>query len=460
MPSVAWECLVILALIVANGLFAMSELALLTARKGRLKQWADRGDVKAQAALKLAEDPTRFLSTVQIGITVIGTVAGVFGGATLADHVAAWLDRVPILAPHSATLSLGIVVLLISYLSLVLGELVPKRIAMSDPERLARALAGPLNLLARLGVPLVRLLSRSTEWILGRLGLSAALGTAVTPEEIQILVREGAEAGVFEPVEHDLVRRVLRLDDLRAGHLMTPKSEVVWIDVDDSPEEIRRKILSSPHSHFPVREPATEQVLGFARAKDLLASDWEGGDVDLRGLVSPPRFLYEHTPGLQVLESFKQSGERIAVVLNEFGTAEGILSPGDLLEAIVGELPTTDEEVTDPPIVMRSDGSWLLDGMLPIDQVHDLLGMESPTKPRYRTLAGLVLDRLGHLPRVGESFVWRGVTFEVVDLDGHRVDKVLVVASAAQARTNPRMIESKTHPAAANAPVADSSERT
>ncbi len=425
MTSILLEVLFILLLIAANGVFAMSELAVVSARKARLQQWADRGDRKAQAALDLARDPNRFLSTVQVGITLVSTLAGVFGGATIAENLATRLEQLPALAPYAEAIGLAVVVAGIAYVSLVLGELVPKRLAMSAPERIASAVAGPLRWLSIVGVPLVRSLSVSTEAVLWLFGVRPPSEAPVTEEEVNVMLKEGTQAGVFEPAEQEMVKRVFRLGDQRASQLMTPRTEVVWIDPSDPPEEIRRKVTECPHSQFPICEGTLDAVLGIVRAKDLLVSSFVRPTYDLKGLLQVPMFIYEGTRGLKVLEMFQQSGRHVALVLSEYGSVEGMLTTNDIFEAIVGDMPR-EADLGDQRAVRRPDGSFLVDGTLGAAEFRDLIEVAQLPEGDYHTVAGLVLGQLGRIPAVTDSFVWNGFRFEVVDMDGHRIDKVLV----------------------------------
>jgi putative hemolysin len=428
MSGLTFEMLFVFLLILANGLFAMAEIAIVASRKVRLQQRANEGDLRARAALELAETPNRFLSTVQIGITLIGILAGAYGGATIAHELAAQLERISFLAPYSHAISLGVVVLGIAYLSLILGELVPKRLALSNPERIACAVATPMRLLAVLAFPAVRLLSLSTEVVLRLLGVQPTAESPVTEEEIKVLIEQGTQAGVFEAAEQDMVERVFRLGDRHVGVLMTPRTEIVWLDVEDSSEEIQHRITSTVHSRFLVAQGALDQVLGIVHAKDLLARSLEGQPFDLKACLRQPLFVPESMRALKVLELFKQSGTHLALVVDEYGGIEGLVTLNDILEAIVGDLPSIDEPA-EPPVVQREDGSWLLDGMLPVDEIKELFqlaqlpGEEAGT---YQTLGGMVMSHLGRIPSAADHFEWAGLRFEVMDMDGHRVDKVLV----------------------------------
>jgi putative hemolysin len=391
--SILIEIAFILLLIGANGLFSMSELAIVSARRPRLQTLAGKGDRGAAAALELAGDPNRFLSTVQVGITLVSTLAGVFGGATIAENIAGRLESFPSLAPYSETIGLVVVVAGISYLSLVLGELVPKRLAMSNPERIAAAVARPLGWLSRVGVPVVHFLSVSTEVMLRLLRIRPSKEPPITAAEVGALVKEGTAAGVFEEAEHDMVKRVFRLGDTRAAALMTPRSEVVWVDVADPPGEVRRKITESSHSRFPVCEATLDNVLGSVHAKDLLVHGFVGQPFNIKGLLTVPLLIYEGMPGLKVLELFKKSGTHMALVLDEYGSVGGLLTLTDILEAIVGDLPAGDA-TADQRAVRREDGSWLLDGMLTLGEFRDIFeGIELP-EGDYETLAGFVMVQL------------------------------------------------------------------
>jgi putative hemolysin len=429
MPSLMFEALVILLLIILNGVFAMSEIAVVSARKARLQQWAEAGDTKARAALELANAPNQFLSTVQIGITLIGILAGAFGGATIAKELDAWLGDIPLLAPYSRALSLALVVAITTYLSLIVGELVPKRLALNHPERLAAAIAGPMRLLSRVAYPVVHLLSLSTEFVLRMFGVKPSTEPPVTEEEIRVLVEQGTRAGMFEEAEREMVERVFRLGDRRVGAVMTPRTEIVWLDRDATPEEIRRTITESAHSRFLVAQESLDNVLGIIHAKDLLAQCLAAQSVDLTTPLQQPLYVPESMGALKVLELFKQTGTHIALAVDEYGGIQGLVTPNDLLEALVGDLPEAGE-VGEPLALQREDGSWLLDGMLPVDEFKALfhLGfLPGQHQGVYNTLAGFVIMQLGRIPTAADSFEWGGLKIEVMDMDGNRVDKVLVV---------------------------------
>jgi putative hemolysin len=427
MTVIAIEIGVLLLLVLANGLFSMSELAVLSARKARLKVQAQRGLRGAERAVRLQEDPNRFLPTVQIGITLVGTFAGAFGGITLAEALDAWLEtRFPALGPYSEVIAMTVVVVAITYVTLVLGELVPKRMALAHPEWIARHVAGLLDLLSRVTVPVVRILGYSTEGVMRLLGVRASSEPPVTEEDVEAVVRQAAESGVFKPSQHEIVRRVFRLGDRRAGELMTPRNAVVWIDLDDPPAEIRRKIAASPHSRFPVCEGSLDLVVGIVQVKDLLVQSFRGAPFNLRGITMMPLFLYEGTPAFRVLELFKSSGIHIGLVLDEYGSVEGIITMNDLLEALVGDLPA-EGDTDEPPIVEREDGTWLVDGRTSLDDVADRLNLPRFPDGDYHTLAGFLIDRMGRIPRASDRLTWAGRVYEVVDMDHHRVDKILIM---------------------------------
>jgi putative hemolysin len=428
MPSVMLEGLVVVLLILLNGIFAMSEIAVVSARKTRLRQWAEEGNAKARAALELANNPNQFLATIQIGITLVGILAGAFGGATIAKGLSVILNDISWLAPYSHPLSLALVVVVIAYLSLIVGELVPKRLALNNPERLAMAIAAPMQVLSRVAYPAVHLLGLSTELLLRALGMRPSTEPLVTEEEIRALIEQGTQAGMFEEAEQEMVERVFRLGDRRVSAVMTPRTEIVWLDREASALEIRRTITESVHSRFLVADGSLDNVLGVVHAKDLLAHILGEQVVNLEATLQQPLYVPESMRALKVLELFKQSGTHIALVIDEYGGIQGLVTPSDILEAIVGDLPEAGEQV-EPLAVQREDGSWLLDGMLPVDEFKDLFDLgELPGEDQgiYQTLAGFVVMQLGRIPAATDYFVWEELKIEVVDMDGNRVDKVLV----------------------------------
>jgi len=422
------EILIILALILANGVFAMVEIALASSRRARLVQRAESGDKGALAALELIETPTRYLSTLQIGITLVGILAGAVGGATLADELAVWLTRFPPLAPYAPTISIVLVVMLITYFSLVLGELIPKRIALISPEKTASSMAGLMLVLSRLIKPVVAVLTISTEAGIRLLGIKPSGEPPVTQEEIEVLIEQGAQVGIFEEAEQDMVEGIFRLGERRVGALMTPRTEITFLDVDDPIEEMLAAVLESRHTRFPVIKDNPDNVLGILAAKDLLAARLTQPEVKLGDLLQPPVFVPESTPALKMLEILKDTGVQMALVIDEYGGLQGLVTLHDVLEAIVGDIRVAGQTGT-ASAVQRDDGSWLIDGMLPIDEFKDLLDLPAlPGEDRigYQTLAGFVIHQLGTIPAAGASFSWNRYRFEVVDMDGMRVDKVMV----------------------------------
>ncbi|MBN3888474.1 MAG: HlyC/CorC family transporter [Nostoc sp. JL31] len=434
MSSITFEILIILVLIIANGVFSMSEMAIVSARKVRLQQLANQGDAKAMAALKLAESPNHFLSTVQVGISLIGILTGAFGGATIANRLAVFVKLVPLLAPYSEPLSFGIVVLLITYFSLIVGELVPKRLALNNPERIASNVAIPMRALSAIASPMVYLLSASTDLILRVLGITASTEPQVTEEEIKILIEQGTEAGTFEEAEQDMVERVFRLGDRPVSYLMTPRPDIVWLDLDDSAEENRQKMVDSAYSRYPVCQGGLDNVLGVIPVTDLLARSFRGEPLDLTVGLRQPVFVPESTRGLKVLELFKQTITHMALVVDEYGVIQGLVTLNDIMSEIVGDVPSTDGQ-DQPQAVQREDGSWLLDGMLPVEEFLELFGMEqweSEERGSYQTLGGFVITHLGRIPAAADHFEWQSMRIEVMDMDGNRVDKVLVVPKASK----------------------------
>lgn len=430
--GVTIEALFILLLVLANGLFAMSEAALISARSARLQEMAENGSARARAALDLLEDPNLFLSTVQIGITLVGVLAGAFGGATIAVPLAGVIEEIPVLAPYARVVSVGVVVVIIAYLSLILGELVPKRLALGNPERIASTVARPMRLLSRLAAPVVGFLSFSTNTALRVLRVRPGEQPPVTEAEIGILIDQGTRAGVFEEAERDIVERVFQLGDLRVTALMTPRPEVVWLDLE-SPPEARRRLRESTYSRFPVCRGRLDEVVGVVRAKDLLVRHLDGEGLDLTKDLQKPLFVPESMYAFRALEAFRRAGQHIALVVDEHGELEGVITLNDVLEALVGVLPSLDEPAGDSEAVRREDGSWLLDGAMPVNRFKEILDVRELPGERtagYKTLAGFIMTRLGRLPAVADRFEWEGITFEVADMDGYRVDKVLVTPAA------------------------------
>ena len=428
MAAITFEVIFIVLLLLANGVFAMSELAIVSARKPRLRQMCNNGDTKACAALELATSPDRFLSTIQIGITLVGILAGAFGGATIAEHLGDQISRVPALAPYGEALGVAIIVVTITYFSLIIGELVPKRFALNHPERIAKLVARPMNVLSRAMSPIVYLLSVSTSAVLTLLRMKAPAEPPVTEDEIQVLIEQGTQAGVFEKSEQEIVKRVFKLADRTVGTLMTPRPDIVWLRAKASREEIRKKVVENHYSRFPISDESLDQVLGVVKAKDMLAPCLSDEEMNLYSVMKTPLFVPESRSALEVLELFKTSATHLALVVNEYGSIEGLVTTNDILEAIVGDIAPANPQF-ETQATQREDGSWLFDGTLPIDEFKEVFTVPSlPGEGRrnYQTLAGFILYYLGRVPRAADHFQWNGLRFEIMDMDGKRIDKVLV----------------------------------
>jgi putative hemolysin len=428
MSEFGTELLVIAILIALNNVLAMTEAALLSARKARLQQRLNEGDKQAGAALRLTENPNQFLSVIQIGITLIDVLTGAVAGATLAEFLSKELEKFPPLAPYSETLGLTAVVLIITYFSIVLGELVPKRLAIQNPEKIASIAARPMLILSKVLSPVVRFLSLSTDIILRLIGAHPSTEPPVTEEEIHVLLDQGTQAGIFEAAEQDMVAGVFRLNDRRVYSLMTPRTEIVWLDVRDSPAEILAKMTEGPYSRFPVCQGSLDNVLGIVKSRELLTRNLAGQPIQLKECLTPALFIPETSFASRALEVFKESNKKMVLVIDEFGGVTGLLTINDVLEEIVGDIETSEPQAT-----QRQDGSWLLDGMLDVDEFKELFHLGVlPNEDDYETLGGFVMTSLGRIPNAADQFEWEGLRFEVVDMDGRRVDKVLVTTLPAR----------------------------
>ncbi|MEL6320403.1 MAG: hemolysin family protein [Cyanobacteria bacterium J06626_14] len=432
MSSVALEFLIILVLVVTNGIFAMAEISIISVRKTRLQELTNQGDDRARVALELSNTPNRFLSTVQVGITLIGILAGAFGGATLSKSLASYIALIPGLAQTSEAIALGMVVVFVTYLSLIVGELVPKRLGLSNPEKIAVVIAKPMNLLSAIASPIVHLLSASTEAIIRLFGVEQTYSEPlVTEEEIKVLVRQGAEAGMFEVAEQDMVERVFRLGDQNVGALMTPRLDITWLDLSDSSEVHQRTMTNSRHTRFPVCHDSLDNVLGVVNATDVLSQVLHNQPLDFPSLLKQPLFVPASTRALKMLEMFKQSGTHIAFVIDEYGVVQGLVTLNDVMEVIIGDIPFADQP-HELPAVQREDGSWLVDGLLPIEkfkEIFNLTYLPGEEQGNYQTLGGFVITYLGRIPASADHFEWHNLRFEVMDMDGNRVDKMLVMPS-------------------------------
>jgi putative hemolysin len=419
---------IVLLLILVNGVYAMAEISLISARKARLLALAEAGNPGAQAAIELKANPSRLLSTVQIGVTLIAVLSGTFGEATLGDRLQHHLEMYPgILGEYAHSISMAVVVIGISYFSLILGELVPKRIALLYPEHIAAALARFMRAIARLGAPVERFLSASTNFVLRLLPLRSQGAAPVTDEEINFMLREGAATGHIPHAETAIVEMALRLGDRRASAVMTPRTQIAWLELDDPEEENRRKIRESAYSRFPVVQGGSQQVIGIVQAKDLLASCLAGQPFDLRAATRPPLYLPNTVTVLRVLEVFKTSGEPMALIVDEYGDLEGLVTPSDILEALVGDIPGSGAEA-DQRVVRRDDGTWLIDGMVALDELKQVLGVSRLPDEHmdFHTLGGYLMARLNRVPMEADRITAGDYRFEVVKMDGRRVDRVLV----------------------------------
>lgn len=428
MSGTVLEIILIFILLLINGVFALSEIAVVSSRKVRLQQKADEGDSSAKIALDLSNSPNRFLSTVQIGMTLVGILAGAVGGATLAERLAVWISTIDGLAQYSHGIALAVVVLLTTYFSLVIGELIPKRLALLNPERLAIAVAKPMRFLSRITAPIVKILSLSTDLGLRLLGASASKEPPVTEEEIKVLMEQGTQVGVFEEAEQDMVESVFRLSDRLIDSIMTPRTEVEWLDLDETQQEILAEIQQSNHSRFPVAHESLDNVLGILNAKDFLEKMLAGGEFNIPDLLQPPLFVPDSMSTLKVLEKIKVAGVHEALVIDEYGGLLGMVTLYDILKSIVGEIPGPGDSL-EPQVIRREDGSWLMDGLVSIDEVKEVLGIETlPDEERvgFQTLGGFIMSQFGRIPSSGQHFEWNSMRFEVVDMDERRVDKVLV----------------------------------
>ncbi|HEY0963457.1 MAG TPA: hemolysin family protein [Pseudomonadales bacterium] len=420
------DVLLLAALILLNGLFAMSEIALVTARRGRLQKLAEEGDTAAALAVKLGAEPTRFLSTVQIGITAIGILNGIAGEAAFAAPLAQWLMGFGLEDDMSSGLATAFVVITITYLTIVLGELVPKRIGQARAETIARLMAPPIAFLALLSKPFVTLLALSTETVLRLLGQRPRDEFDVTEDDIHALLTEGSESGVIEKHEHDMVRKVFQLEDRPVSSLMTPRSEIVWLDTAQPLAANLERVLTSPHARFPVCNETLHNMLGVISAKRLLRQCLQGAGTDITESLQPAVFVPESVTGMMLLQQFRNSGVSIVFVVDEYGEILGLVTLQDLLEALAGEFKSRDPR--EGWAVQRVDGSWLLDGLIPLPELKDRLGLKlapEEEKGHYNTLSGMMMLLLGDVPRTGAIADWEAWRFEIVDMDGNRVDKVL-----------------------------------
>jgi putative hemolysin len=428
---------VVFLLILVNGFFAMAEMAVVSARKARLQHAAELGRDGARVALELKRDPGRFLSTVQIGITVISVIASAFGGAALADTLAQHLEAFPgWVTDYAKSISFAAVVILISYFTLILGELVPKRLALSRPEYFAARLSWLLQMMAWVSRPAERLLSASSNVVLRLIPMRSGEPSPVTEEEITLMLREATAAGHFQAAETAMVQMVFRLGDRRVSAVMTPRTQVEWLDLTDSEDENRRKIRDSAYSRFPVVENGPQHVVGIVQVKDLYTAALAGRTFDLRAALRPPLFVPNTVTALRALEIFKKSGAPMALVVDEYGDFEGVVTLHDILQSLVGDIADP-ADADSQAVVRRDDGSWLVDGMVTVDEVRDLTGLArlpGEDSDDFQTLGGFMMARINRVPKVADRIMVDGFRFEVVDMDGRRVDRVLIIPPKAAGR--------------------------
>jgi len=422
------EFLVILILIILNGVFAMAEIAIITAGRSKLQKKLQEGDNGAQAALDLKKLPNRFLSTIQIGITLVGIFAGAYGGVTIAESFAEFLHKIPIIDLYADGIALVLVVSVITYLSLLIGELVPKRIALQNPVKIACKLAGSMVMLSKISKPLVDLLSKSTESVLKILNIKPNSEPTVSDDEIKILLSEGAKSGVFEKTEKEIVERTFKLSDRKVNTLMTPRKEIIWLEFDSSFKKVRHKIVNNPHAFYPVCRDSIDKVIGIVRTESLLTEFLADEKIDFINNLQKPIFIPESMDGLKVLEMFKKTGLHMALVVDEYGNVQGVISITDILEAIVGDIPSYDEH-DEKDIVKRDDGTYLIDGLTPIDELKEYFGISKIPEERsgnFHTVGGFITNRIGSIPKTSDKIEYDSLKFEVMDMDGNRVDKVLI----------------------------------
>ena len=422
------EIALILILIILNGVFAMAEIAILSAKKSRLQKLANDDNKNAQTALELAQHPNKLLSTVQIGITLIGILAGAYGGTAVAETLAVSLNTFPLIAPYSGPISFGLVVGIITFLSLIIGEIVPKRLALLNPEKIAVSIAQPMSTLSKLASPLVAVLSFSTDFVLKFLPIPKSKESQVSDEEVKLLLREGTQIGVFESAEQDIVERTLKLSDKRVNALMSPRSEINWLIVDAPVSHIRSKLNNSAHSHYPVCRDSLDSVMGVVKTSDVLVDYLLDEKIDLKKSLHKPLFVPESMPAFRLLELFKKSGIHMALVIDEYGSIKGLVSLTDLLEEIVGDIPDFDE-LEDQEITKHDEKSWLVNGALPIEEFKDYFHIRKIPSEKtgvYHTIGGFVMNKLGKIPITGDKTEWGEYSFEIVDMDGNRIDNILV----------------------------------
>ncbi len=429
MHAIGWEALILLFLILGNGLFAMAEIALVSSRKARLQQWADSGDPKARKALDLLHTPGHFLATMQVGMTLIAIIEGAYGGKEFADHVGEWFVHLGYFGRFSHILAFWVVVLCIAYLQVLIGELVPKALAFRYSEHIARHVSRPVDRLIRFGAPLVKFLNASTEGLLKLFGGKTSRDSSVTEEEISMMLAQGTKAGVCEASQQDMMESVIEMSDRRITSIMTARPDIAWLETDATVQDIQSVLAASPYSRFPVCSGGFDNVVGVVHTKAILARVLSGESVDLQSLAKPIPTIPDSVHVLKALEAFRASGATMAFVSDEYGSILGLVTLDDVLSNILGDMASQQGHIGDPDSFQRPDGSWLVDGTKPVEEIKELLNIESlpdEDEGAYQTLGGFVMAQLGRIPKVGDAFESDGRRYEVMDMDGHRVDKVLI----------------------------------
>lgn len=427
MSSAGWEAVVVLVLVTVNGLFSMSELAIVSARRARLQELAERGSRGARLALRLAEKPAEFLATVQIGITLVGIISGAYAGVTLGERLAAVLLTVPLLAPHAELFGVGSVVVTITYLSLVVGELAPKRLALAHRESIAIRVAPLMYALSKFAGPVAWVLTGSTNAVLRLLRVPPSNEPPISDEELRLLVSEGTRAGVFEQLEQDILERLLRLDDRKLESVMKPRRKVTWLDRRDDEAALMAKVVESPYSHLPIYDADMQTVVGILEVRRLLAARVLGQSMTMEQAIEPPLFLPENASLLDGMQALREQGTKMAIVVDEYGTIKGIVTLDDIVQALIGG--KLGSELEEPGVQPRPEGGFLVDGGLAVEGLREYFHLPQEEEPAYyHTVAGLAMAELGDIPSEGDTFEWEGLRFEVLDMDGHRVDKLLVIA--------------------------------
>ena len=430
MSEVVTEIILLFVLILINGMFSMAEMAVVSSRRARLQASLEDGDQRAKTVLDLLDNPNDFFSTIQIAITLIGVITGAVGAQTFSHYLVDVLVKVPFLKGVAQPLSVLLISSLITYFSLVIGELIPKRIATNNPEKIAMTMCGPIRVLSKIFLPVVRILSFSTETGLKIIGIKEVEESAVSEDEIKVMIEQGKQDGVFEENEQDIVESVFRLSDQTVDALMTPRTELDWIDLEAPVEESLKEIADSTYHYFPLVRGNPDNVVGVISSKALLDAYIRGSDIDLEKIAEPPLFVPESKPALSLLDDLKASESNFAVVLDEYGGFSGMITPYDLLNELVGDVTNIGEEPNDEDeVLVRDDGSWSFDGMIDIEEFKETIGVkELPAEARigYQTLAGFILSQTGSIPAAGYSFDWTDFHFEIVDMDGLRIDRVFV----------------------------------